>query len=141
MSRIPLIHIGASVGAATVQLAVLQLLLEADDENGPARIAERSFLSRRRPASTPYLPDGSLDVGAAGFLLLEAGANSPILGKNIGGRVAVLSGYAADEANTYWIGRALADIDYAPYICLRAGPHLGAMLAAYGGGAVGASLP
>ena len=140
MGRFPLIHIGASVGAATVQLAAVQLVLEADDATGAARVVERGFLGRRRPPFTPYLPDGSLDVGAVGFLLLEMGANSPVLGKNIGGRVAALSGYAAAEENAYWIGRALAEIDYSPYVCLRAGPHLGAVLAAYGGGAVAGSL-
>src|SRR5439155_26515987 len=92
------------------------------------------------PAFTPYRDDGSLDVGALGFLLLEAGANSPVLGQGIHSRVAVLSGYAAEEDNAYWIGRALADIDYQPYRCLLAGPHLGAALAAYGGGAAADSL-
>src|SRR5207248_9779599 len=122
-----------------VQLVVLDLELEAGSRGTPARVMPRRFLARRRPAFTPYRDDGSLDVGALGFLLLEAGANSPVLGQGIHSRVAVLSGYAAEEGNAYWIGRALADIDYQPYRCLLAGPHLGAALAAYGGGAVAES--
>jgi ethanolamine utilization protein EutA len=127
---------GVSVGAATVQLLALDLTLEQEPGDSIARVAEERVLTRRGIAQTPYLDNGTLDVGALGFLLLEAGANSPVLGESVGGRVAVLSGYAAEEDNAYWIGRALADIDYTPYVCLRAGPHLGAVLAAFGGGAV-----
>ncbi len=134
-----IVHVGVSVGAATVQLVALQLELEASGGSAQARVVGRRVLSRRGPAPTPYMKDGSLDVGALGFALLEAGANSPVLGDGIGGRVAVLSGYAAEEDNAYWMGRALADIDYSPYLCLRAGPNLGAVLAAYGGDAVALS--
>ncbi|MEA2641936.1 MAG: ethanolamine utilization protein EutA [Chloroflexota bacterium] len=137
--QVPFVYVGVSVGAATVQFVALQLTLEAGEGNGNARVVERRVLSRRQPVRTPYLPDGFLDVGALGFALLEAGSNSPVLGEGVDGRVAVLSGYAAEPDNTYWIGRALADVDYSRYRALRAGPHLGAVLAAYGGDAVARS--
>ena len=130
---------GVSVGAATVQLVAFELILAPGATDEFARVVQRRVLSRRRPVSTPYLADGSLDVGALGFALLEAGADSPVLGESVDGRVAVLSGYAAEVENAYWTGRALADIDYRPYLCLRAGPNLGAVLAAYGGDAVALS--
>jgi ethanolamine utilization protein EutA len=136
---VSLVHVGVSVGAATVQLVAFELILAPGETNRGARVVERKALSRRRPVSTPYLANGSLDVGALGFALLEAGANSPVLGDGVDGRVAVLSGYAAEGDNAYWTGRALADIDYSPYLCLRAGPNLGAVLAAYGGEAVARS--
>ena len=140
VERAALVHMGVSVGAATVQLVALHLEIEAREGDATARVVERRVLSRRGPVPTPYLEDGSLDIGALGFALLEAGSNSPVLGDAIAGRVAVLSGYAAEEDNTYWTGRALADIDYTPYVCLRAGPNLGAVLAAYGGDAVARSV-
>ena len=140
VERAALVHMGVSVGAATIQLVALHLEIEARESESTARVVERRFLSRRGPARTPYLDDGSLDIGALGFALLEAGSNSPVLGEAIAGRVAVLSGYAAEEDNSYWTGRALADIDYTPYVCLRAGPNLGAVLAAYGGDAVARSV-
>jgi ethanolamine utilization protein EutA len=104
------------------------------------RIAERRVFHRRGPIPVPYLSDGRIDIGALGFAILEAGAASPILGDGIDGRVAVLSGQAAEEGNAYWIRRALADIDYGDFTMVRAGPHLGAVLAAYGADAVTRSI-
>lgn len=138
--RVAFVYSGVSVGAATVHMVAFQLVVDVNPNGGPSRIAQRRVLSRRGAVSTPYLPDGSLDLGALGFALLEAGATAPVMGEGIDGRVAVLSGLAVEEHNAYWIGRALTDIDYTPYTCLRAGPHLGAVLAAYGGDAVARSV-
>lgn len=109
-------------------------------DHGGVRVAERRVFYRRPPVEVPYLDDGQIDIGALGFAILEGGAGSPVLGDGIDSRVAILSGQAAEDHNAYWIGRALADIDYGQFTLLRAGPHLGAVLAAYGGDAVSRSV-
>jgi ethanolamine utilization protein EutA len=140
IDHIELATVGIDVGSATTHLMFSQVDLAraAQDLSSRYEVVARRVTWQSPVAFTPYTDDETIDAAALQLFVRrgfdQAGQSPAALGSG----AVLLTGTALYRHNARAIADGLAR-DAGPFVCAAAGPHLEAVLAAHGSGAVAAA--
>lgn len=129
--------VGVDIGSATTQVAFSRLHLRRHAEDLTSRyvVVERELVHDAGVRLTPYSEGGLIDAPAIGGLLDEAYAGSGWTADDIDTGAVILTGEALRRTNSERIGQVIAR-RAGDLVCVTAGHHMEALLAAYGSGTV-----
>lgn len=129
--------VGVDIGSATTQVAFSRLHLRRHAEDLTSRyiVVERELVHDAGIRLTPYTEAGLIDASAVGGLLDEAYDGSGWTADDIDTGAVILTGEALRRANSERIGQVIAR-RAGELVCVTAGHHMEALLAAYGSGTV-----
>jgi ethanolamine utilization protein EutA len=124
------------VGSSTTHLTISSLVLKRRGAELSAQlvVAERTELYRSAIALTPYRADALIDADALEVFVDAAYADAGFTPADIDTGVVIVTGEAANRANAEELAGRFAERSGA-FICVSAGPHYEALLAAHGSGA------
>ncbi len=138
--EISLTSVGIDVGSAGTQVIFSRLKLKrrALDLTGRYAAVERTTLFQSPVEFTPYVGGERIDRQACGAIVERAYAAAGLHPDGIDAGAVILTGTALQRVNAEAIAEELADIS-GEFVCVAAGHHMEAMLAAYGSGSAAAS--
>ena len=138
--HLTLLSVGIDIGSSGTQLIFSRVALRRMSEELSSRyvVVERERLYQSPVALTPYQSEERIDERAVGALVDEAYAAAGLHPDQIDAGAVILTGEALRRENAKPIADVLAEIA-GEFVCATAGPHMEALLAAYGSGAAKAS--
>jgi ethanolamine utilization protein EutA len=133
------LSLAIDVGSATTKLVFSRIHSVRRGEllNTHYVVVLREVLHRSEVVPTPYLAPGRLDVVRLAAFADQAYAEAELRPDDVETGAVILTGAASDPENARRLSAALAG--GSRLICAAVGPHLAAVLAAHGAGAVAAS--
>jgi ethanolamine utilization protein EutA len=131
---------GIDVGSATTHLVFSRLALRRQQVGLASRyrVVHRDTFAHSPIALTPYCADGRIDADALSAIVeagFKAAGASP---ESVDTGALVITGAAASRANAATIAELFSG-QSGKFVSATAGPHLEALMAAYGSGAVARS--
>jgi ethanolamine utilization protein EutA len=131
---------GLDVGSATSHLTISRLVFKrlGAELSNQLVVAERTELYRSPVKLTPYRDDTLIDAAELEVFFDEAYREAGFSAAEIDTGVVIVTGEAANRPNAEELATRFAARSGA-FICIAAGPHYEALLAAHGSGAVGLS--
>jgi len=131
---------GIDVGSATTHLIFSRLDLRRQQVGLASRyrVVHRDTFARSPIALTPYRPDGLVDAEALQEIFAAAFQAADCSPETIDTGALVITGAAASRENAAAIA-GLFSAQSGKFVSATAGPHLEALMAAYGSGAVARS--
>ena len=138
--QLTLLSVGIDIGSSGTQVIFSRVALRRMSEDLSSRyvVVERERLYQSPVALTPYQSEERIDEQAVGALVDEAYAAAGLHPDQIDAGAVILTGEALRRENAKPIADVLAEIA-GEFVCATAGPHMEALLAAYGSGAAKAS--
>jgi ethanolamine utilization protein EutA len=132
--------VGIDVGSATTHLLFSRLALRRQqvDEGSRYRVVHRETLARSPIALTPYDATDRVDVDGLRRILAAAFAAAGLDAAGVDTGALVITGAAASRENAPAVAGLVADAS-GKFVAATAGPHLEALMAAHGSGAVARS--
>lgn len=131
-----LTSVGITIGSSTSHLMFSRLEVRRSDSRASRfTVVERSIIHRSPIIFTPYVAGLSVDTEKLQNFIMQEYVDAGITPDAIDTGAVIITGYAARKENAQaivelfsrWAGK---------FVCAAAGPHLEAMLAAQGSGAV-----
>ncbi|MDZ5445063.1 ethanolamine ammonia-lyase reactivating factor EutA [Micromonospora sp. 4G57] len=140
IERLTLHSAGLDVGSATSHLTISRLVLKrlGVELSNQFVVAERTELYRSQVTLTPYRDDSLIDAAALQGFFDAAYREAGFTPVEIDTGVMIVTGEAANRPNAEELATTFAARSGA-FICVAAGPHYEALLAAHGSGAVALS--
>ena len=140
LDEVRLLSLGVDVGSATTQFLFSHLVLRRLPGSLSSRfaLAERAVRYRSPIHLTPYRSGTLIDDERVRELVVRAFTAAGIERAEVDTGAVVVTGEAAGRINAQSVAEALA-ATAGDFVCVVAGHHLEAVLAAYGSGAVEAS--
>jgi ethanolamine utilization protein EutA len=131
---------GLDVGSATSHLTISRVLLRRRGEELSNQwvVVERTELYRSGVALTPYRTDTRIDADWLEGFFDDAYREAGFTRADVDTGVVIVTGEAANRPNAEELATRFAERSGA-FICVAAGPHYEALLAAHGSGAVALS--
>ena len=132
--------VGIDVGSATAHLVFSRLALRRQQEETASRyrVVHRETIARSPIALTPYVGGDQIDAAALKGTFGAAFRDAGLTPETIDTGALIITGSAASRANAATIAGLFAD-QSGKFVAATAGPHLEALLAAHGSGAVARS--
>lgn len=142
IERFTLYSAGLDVGSATSHLTISRLVLKrlGVELSNQLVVAERIELYRSPVALTPYSADTLIDAAALQDFFDASYREAGFTPARVDTGVVIVTGEAANRPNAEELATRFAARSGA-FICVAAGPHYEALLAAQGSGAVALSEP
>ncbi|HEY3956216.1 MAG TPA: ethanolamine ammonia-lyase reactivating factor EutA [Streptosporangiaceae bacterium] len=140
LDNIDLTSIGVDVGSTTSHLMFSHVHLKRETERHSTRyvVTSQEVLWRSPIRLTPYRPGGSIDAGQLGRWVEQDFTAAGLDRADLDSGAVILTGEALKQHNAKALAEAIA-AQAGDFVCVSAGHHLEAMLAAYGSGSVGLS--
>jgi len=140
LERLDLVSVGIDVGSSTSHLAFSRLTLrkEAAAFSTRYRVAERELIFSSPVLLTPYTTATRIDFDALRGFIEQSYAVAGLTPEDIDTGAVVITGEALAKENAQPIADYFAQSGGA-FVCVSAGPHHEAILAAHGSGAVALS--
>jgi ethanolamine utilization protein EutA len=140
LDNIKLTSVGIDIGSTTSHLMFSRVHLKRETERHSTRyvVAAQEVLWRSNIRFTPYLDHGQIDAAALGGWVDHDFAAAGLTRDDLDSGAVILTGEALKQHNA----KALADVLAAQageFVCVSAGHHLEALLAAYGSGSAALS--
>ena len=140
LDNIKLTSVGIDIGSTTSHLMFSRVHLKRETQRHSTRyvVAAQEVLWRSRIRFTPYLDHGRIDAAALGGWVDQDFATAGLTRADLDSGAVILTGEALKQHNA----KALADVLAAKageFVCVSAGHHLEALLAAYGSGSAALS--
>ncbi len=140
LDNVELITVGVDVGSSTTHLVFSKLHLQRLAQSLSSRfvVVERNEMHRSPILLTPFISDGTIDVGRLSEFIEESYRNAGITAGDVDTGVVILTGVALERKNS----RAVAELFAShggKFVCASAGHNLEGILAAFGSGAVSLS--
>jgi ethanolamine utilization protein EutA len=138
--QLTLVSVGIDIGSSGTQVIFSRVGLRRMSEELTSRysVVERERLYQSPVALTPYVSEERIDERAVGSIVDAAYAAAGIHPDQIDTGAVILTGEALRRENAQAIAEVLAEVA-GEFVCTTAGPHMEALLAAYGSGAAKAS--
>ena len=135
-----MLTLGVDVGSATTQVlfSALRLRRQPGTLSSKFAVAERAVRYRSPVHLTPFGPELQIDEAALRDLVNRAFASAGLDRTQVDTGAVVVTGEAARRVNAQIVADAIA-ATAGEFVCVVAGHHLEAVLAAHGSGAVEAS--
>lgn len=135
--NVTLISVGIDIGSAGTQILFSRLHLKRQSVDLSSRflVVSRQTWYESPVSLTPYESETLIDAEALGGIVDEAYQNANVLPEEIDTGVVILTGEALRRDNSERIGQILSE-KCGELVCVAAGHHMEAMLAAHGSGAV-----
>ncbi len=129
--------VGVDIGSATTQVALTRLHLRRHAEALTSRyvVVAKELVHDSGPRLTPYAADGQIAAEAVGEILDKAYADAGWGSDDVDTGAVILTGEALRRRNAEAVGAVVAD-RAGQLVCVTAGHHMEALLAAYGSGTV-----
>ncbi|GAB3056069.1 ethanolamine ammonia-lyase reactivating factor EutA [Intrasporangium mesophilum] len=129
--------VGVDIGSATTQVALARLHLRRHAEALTSRyvVVGKELVHDSGPRLTPYAADGQIAAEAVGEILDEAYARAGWGSDDVDTGAVILTGEALRRRNAEAVGAVVAT-RAGDLVCVTAGHHMEALLAAYGSGTV-----
>jgi ethanolamine utilization protein EutA len=136
VEQITVVSAGLDVGSSTSHLSISRLVLrrKGAELSTELVVAERTVLYRSPVTLTPYRSDTLIDADALEEFLDAAYAEAGYARDDIDTGVVIVTGEAANRPNAEQLAQKFAERS-GTFICVSAGPHYEALLAAHGSGA------
>lgn len=140
LDNVILCSVGVDVGSSGSQVVFSRLHLRRRSEALTSRfvVVDREALYRSPVSFTPFAADGLIDAVALGTILDEAYGSAGIRPSDVDTGVVILTGEALRRRNAAAIATIVAE-RAGDFVCVAAGHHMEARLAAYGSGAAAVS--
>ncbi len=140
MSLSELTSVGIDIGSCTSHLMFSRLLLERQGHELSSRfeVVEREVFYRSPILLTPYWDWDTIDTEALDQFITRCYAEARVEPSQVDTGAVICTGEAVKKKNAEAIVRLFAD-QGGKFVCATAGPHLEAVLAAHGSGAVARS--
>jgi ethanolamine utilization protein EutA len=140
LDNIDLVSVGIDVGSTTSHLMFSHVHLKRETERHSTRyvVTSQEVLWRSPIRLTPYQPGGRIDAGQLGRWVEEDFAAAGLDRADLDSGAVILTGEALKQHNAKALAEAIA-AQAGDFVCVSAGHHLEAMLAAYGSGSVALS--
>ena len=137
LERLTLHSAGLDVGSATSHLTISRVVLRrrGAELSNQFVVAERTELYRSDVALTPYRDDARIDADRLQIFFDEAYREAGFAPTDVDTGVVIVTGEAANRPNAEELATRFAERS-GSFICVAAGPHYEALLAAHGSGAV-----
>ena len=137
MSLSELTSVGIDIGSCTSHLMFSRLLLERQGRALSSRfeVIEREVFYRSPILLTPYRDTDTIDTEALDQFIIRCYAEAEVEPSQVNTGAVICTGEAVKKKNSEAIVRLFAD-QGGKFVCATAGPHLEAVLAAHGAGAV-----
>jgi ethanolamine utilization protein EutA len=134
--QLSLLSVGIDIGSSGTQVIFSRVDLRRISELLTSRyfVVNRERVYQSPVALTPYQSETRIDERAVGAIIDAAYGEARIHPDQIDTGVVILTGEALRRENAQAIGEVLAEIA-GEFVCATAGPHMEALLAAYGSGA------
>ena len=134
--NLALTSVGIDIGSSGTQVIFSRLHLRRMGEDLSSRyfVVKRETLHQSPVALTPYASDVRIDEAALARIVDEAYAAAGVHPDEVDAGSVILTGEALRRENARAIGELLAEVG-GEFVCVGAGHHMEAMLAAYGSGA------
>jgi ethanolamine utilization protein EutA len=134
--HLTLVSVGIDIGSSGTQVIFSRVHMRRMSEELTSRyfVVKRERLYQSPVALTPYLSEERIDERAIGAIVDAAYAEAGIHPDQIDTGAVILTGEALRRENAQPIADVLAEMG-GEFVCATAGPHLEALLAAYGSGA------
>lgn len=141
MDHLTLNSVGIDIGSAGTQVIFSRLQLERMGEDLTSRytVTERQTVFRSEVHLTPYVDETRIDEHKVGEIVAAAYARAGIRPEEVHTGAVILTGEAIRRENAQALGEVLAH-QGGEFVCATAGHNMEALLAAYGSGAVKASV-
>jgi ethanolamine utilization protein EutA len=138
--NVTLVSVGIDIGSAGTQILFSRLRLKRQSVDLSSRylVVSRETCYESPVSLTPYEDETHIDARALGEIVDDAYAGAHINPEDIDTGVVILTGEALRRANSERIGQILSE-KCGELVCVAAGHHMEAMLAAHGSGAVEAA--
>lgn len=138
--NVTLVSVGIDIGSAGTQILFSRLHLKRQSVDLSSRylVVSRETWYESPVSLTPYEDETHIDARALGEIVDDAYATAHIHPDDIDTGVVILTGEALRRANSERIGQILSE-KCGELVCVAAGHHMEAMLAAHGSGAVEAA--
>jgi ethanolamine utilization protein EutA len=138
--RVELSSVGIDIGSATlsVMFSVIELVRLGRELTSRYVVLSRRVLYRSPLQFTPYRTDGWIDEQAVRLVVTDAYEAAGLSPGDVDTGAVILTGEAMRRRNARALGEELAQIG-GDFVCVAAGHHMEALLAAHGSGAVAAS--
>jgi ethanolamine utilization protein EutA len=141
LDNVELTSVGIDIGSTTSHLMFSRVHLKRETQRHSTRyvVVAQQVLWRSRIRLTPYLDDGLIDAAALGGWVDQDFAAAGLTPSDLDSGAVILTGEALKQHNA----KALADVLAAQageFVCVSAGHHLEALLAAYGSGSAALSV-
>lgn len=140
LERLTLHSAGLDVGSATSHLTISRVVLKRRGAELSSQwvVTERTELYRSGVALTPYRDDDRIDADWLQNFFDNAYRDSGFTPSDVDTGVVIVTGEAANRPNAEKLAARFAARS-GSFICVAAGPHYEALLAAHGSGAVAIS--
>jgi ethanolamine utilization protein EutA len=137
LERFTLHSAGLDVGSATSHLAISRMVFKrrGAELSNQWVVAERTERYRSEVALTPYRADGRIDADWLQDFFDDAYHRAGFTPADVDTGVVIVTGEAANRPNAEELATRFAERS-GSFICVAAGPHYEALLAAHGSGAV-----
>jgi ethanolamine utilization protein EutA (predicted chaperonin) len=135
--EICLLTVGVDIGSSTSHLVFSRVVLERLDSRYV--VSERESFYQSDILLTPYCGEDEIDAAALGTFIERAYADAKVDPDEIDTGALILTGVAVQRRNARRIGELFAG-QAGKLVAVSAGDSLEAVLAAYGSGAVAASI-
>lgn len=138
--RIELRSVGIDIGSSTSHLTFSRLVLrrQGDRLSSRFRVVQRDVLHQSAILLTPYRSPVTIDTERLDAFIRNAYARAALAPGDIDTGAVVITGEAAKKENAEGILSLFAR-EAGRFVCATAGPHLEAIMAAHGSGAVARS--
>lgn len=135
LDNVKLTTIGVDVGSSTLHLMFALVHLHRETQNLSSRfeVIAREVLWRSEIRHTPYR-GRRIDAEAVGQFVADGHRQAGLAPEQVDSGAVILTGEALRQENARALGEAIA-AGSGKFVCVSAGHHLEAMLAAYGSGA------
>lgn len=132
--------VGMDIGSATSHMTYSRITLRRDGLALSSRyeVVARDELYRSEVMLTPYLDDALIDAESVERFFSSRYRHAAGIHGDADTGVIIVTGEAANRANAPALAKTLSD-QVGSVLCVAAGPHYEALLAAHGSGAVEAS--
>ncbi len=133
----PLTSVGIDIGSATTQVMVSRLWLDAAGGlvTNRLEVVYREVLHASDLRLTPFLDGRVIDADAVAAMVAQEYADAGIRPAQVETGALIVTGDASRKANAAAVAEAVAGMA-GSFVCVAAGPHLEARLAARGSGAL-----
>lgn len=140
LERLTLRSAGLDVGSATSHLTISRVVLRRRGAELSSQwvVVERTELYRSAVALTPYRDDARIDADWLQTFFDDAYRGAGFTPSDVDTGVVIVTGEAANRPNAEELATRFAARS-GSFICVAAGPHYEALLAAHGSGAVAMS--
>src|SRR5258706_3537524 len=138
--NVSLLSVGIDIGSSGTQVVFSRLALRRSGEDMSSRyiVESRETIYQSPVALTPYQSETRIDERALGEIIDQAYGAAKLHPDDIDAGVVILTGEALRRENAEGIAGVIAE-QGGEFVCVTAGHHMEAMLAAYGSGAARAS--